>query len=215
MPSAQRPSGRSSPSSLAFDAACWAAVVAAIQLSNHLADNPPALPELRLPGGHESYPLTVAEPQIYAQPVGSDQEIGLTIPGTSADSTLQIGNVLADPLPGVDPTGHIYASTQQQGWKVGDPITNLTSKGTSPSWSAVRSRYWKNEAYYHPERWDKSNLERMQRGLAPQRINPLTGKLESMELHHNPAQREGGLFEVEPLWPGEHASVDPYRKVSQ
>jgi filamentous hemagglutinin len=52
----------------------------------------------------------------------------------------------------------------------------------------------------------------MQGGLAPQRINPNTGALESMELHHTPAQRKGGLFDVQKFWPDEHAAVDPFRK---
>ena len=96
------------PSSVAFDAACWAAVVATIQLSADLADNPPAFPETSAPASNEAFPLALAEPQIYAQPVGSDQEIGITIPGISADSTLKIGNLIAEPLPVVNPTGHIY-----------------------------------------------------------------------------------------------------------
>jgi RHS repeat-associated protein len=111
-----------SPSSLAFDAACWTAVVAAIQVSNHLADNPPAFPELRLPGGNESYPLTVAEPQIYAEPVGGELEVGVTIQGTSADSTLKIGNVLADPVPGVDPDQIITYATGGT-YILRDPVT--------------------------------------------------------------------------------------------
>jgi hypothetical protein len=51
----------------------------------------------------------------------------------------------------------------------------------------------------------------MKQGLAPQRINPITGQLESMELHHNPPQRQGGLFEVQKMWHDEHATVDPFR----
>jgi RHS repeat-associated protein len=37
--------------------------------------------------------------------------------------------------------------TPNLGWKVGSPITNLTSKGNVPAWSTVRQRYWKNEAF--------------------------------------------------------------------
>ena len=53
----------------------------------------------------------------------------------------------------------------------------------------------------------------MQQGLAPQRINPVNGRIESMELNHVPPQREGGLFDVQKVWPDEHAAVDPYRKL--
>ncbi len=99
-----------------------------------------------------------------------------------------------------------------RGWKTGDPINNLTSKGNVPSWDAVRARYWKNEAQNNAANYSDANLDRMKQGLAPQRINPTTGQVESMELHHTPAQRDGGLFDVQPVWPDEHAAVDPFRQ---
>lgn len=71
------------------------------------------------------------------------------------------------------------------GWRV-DPINNLTSKGNVPSWSAVRARIWKNEAFLNSEGYREVNLSRIERGLAPQRVNPLTGRVESKELHHVP-----------------------------
>jgi RHS repeat-associated protein len=47
----------------------------------------------------------------------------------------------------------------------------------------------------------------------PQRINPATGQLETMELSHEPVPlREGGT-EVVPRWPKEHAAVDPNRQL--
>ena len=98
-----------------------------------------------------------------------------------------------------------------RGWRVGQPINNLTSAGNVPSWTTVRQRFWKNEAHYNPGNYNADNLARMQRGLAPQRINPRTGQLESMELHHTPPQREGGLFDVRPVWPDNHALIDPFR----
>lgn len=98
-----------------------------------------------------------------------------------------------------------------RGWRLGDPINNLTSVGNIPSWSAVRARYWKNEALYYADNYSATNLQRMKQGLAPQRINPNTGRLESMELHHIPAQRDGGLFDVLKVWPDEHATIDPFR----
>ena len=109
------------------------------------------------------------------------------------------------------PLGSIKATTGIKGWKVGDSINNLTLKGNIPSWSTVRQRHWKNRAYYHPKKYTKQNLERMEKGLAEQRINALTGKLETKELHHFPAQKDGGLFDFNALWPDEHAFVDPYR----
>ena len=98
-----------------------------------------------------------------------------------------------------------------KGRKVGDDITNLTRPGNVPSWEAVRARYWKEAALSQPERYEADQLERMRKGLAPQRTNPKTGEIESMELHHNPAQRDGGLFDVVDVWPDEHAALDNNR----
>lgn len=80
------------------------------------------------------------------------------------------------------------------GWKVGEPITNLTAKGNVPAWSTVRQRFWKNEAFLNGNTYSESNLLRMPKGLAPQRLNPNTGLMESMELHHHIVpQRNGGF----------------------
>ncbi|MBN1647834.1 MAG: serine hydrolase [Spirochaetales bacterium] len=103
------------------------------------------------------------------------------------------------------------AATSKTGWKVGDPITNLTSKGNTPAWTTVRQRFWKNEAFLNPKSYSAENLLRMQKGLAPQQFNPATGLMESMELHHIPPMRDGGLFEFIKVWPSEHAAIDPFR----
>ena len=110
---------------------------------------------------------------------------------------------------GASPNRTVTNSTV--GWNVGDPINNLTSRGTVPSWSAVRQRFWKNEVLNNSSQYSAANIERMKRGLAPQRVNPATGALESMELHHLPAQRNGGLYDVKPVWPDEHGAIDPFR----
>lgn len=104
------------------------------------------------------------------------------------------------------------------GWSVGQDITNRTAWGNVPKWSTVRKRYWKNQAekvrldpnkyteYNSPE-----NLIRMENGLAPQRLNLQKKQMESMELHHMPPQREGGLFDFVELWPNEHVLRDKFR----
>jgi len=120
---------------------------------------------------------------------------------------LQVTRVLTK---AVAPRGPTLPNTTR-GWRVGDPINNLTSTGRVPSWSAVRQRFWKNEAALNPGNYSQANLARTQRGLAPQRINPRTGQLESMELHHTPPQRNGGLFDVQPVWQDDHALIDPFR----
>jgi hypothetical protein len=111
------------------------------------------------------------------------------------------------------------------GWQVGESITNRTIFGTVPKWTTVRRRYWKNMAHEYKSNssdskfsdriiYSERNIERMEQGLAPQRFNS-KGELESMELHHTPPQREGGLFDVEPLWPEEHSLKDSFRHVGR
>ena len=71
----------------------------------------------------------------------------------------------------------------KKGWKVGDDITNLTSAGKEPSWSTIRSRYWKNQAEKRVENelYDltQDNISRMKKGLAP-----IGNDGKSVELHH-------------------------------
>lgn len=104
------------------------------------------------------------------------------------------------------------------GWKLGQDITNRTWWGHVPKWSTVRQRYWKNVAYkiksdpnFRPKYNSPENIRRMERGLAPQQENLITGKLESMELHHTPPQRYGGRFDFIEVWPDEHALLDKHR----
>ncbi|MBY0529261.1 MAG: hypothetical protein K2P51_03630, partial [Rhabdochlamydiaceae bacterium] len=115
------------------------------------------------------------------------------------------------------PLGRIPASQTSStiGWKLGDQINNRTIFGTVPKWSTVRRRYWKNQAYLHPENYKPKELERMKQGLAPQRINTKTGQAESKELHHDPAQRDGGLFDFIEVWPDEHALLDTQRYIGK
>lgn len=120
------------------------------------------------------------------------------------------------PLPGSSGAKRILPSQANnvRGWKVGQDINNRTITGRVPKWSAVRQRYWKNEAYFNPEKYP-GNVDRMKKGLAPQRFNEDTGLWESMELHHTPPQRDGGLFDVIKVWPDEHAELDSFRKLGK
>lgn len=106
------------------------------------------------------------------------------------------------------------------GWKVGDPINNRTITGDIPTWSAVRARHWKNKALNHRIGKVKGelkyeptpkNISRMEKGLAPKYKNKTTGKVESIELHHEPPQREGGLFDFKEVTVVEHIQLDHSR----
>ncbi|WP_121005498.1 RHS repeat domain-containing protein [Saccharothrix australiensis] len=100
-------------------------------------------------------------------------------------------------------------------WKPGDDAFSPTRSGNDPAWSTVRSRFWKNEANEPGavEQYGAANVTRMKRGLAPQRKNPHTGEVESMELSHEPIPARSGGTVVTPRWPDEHAMLDPYRHV--
>ena len=113
-------------------------------------------------------------------------------------------------------TGRIAATqaSKVRGWYVGQPIHNRTTFGAVPKWSTVRQRYWRNQAHFHPERFDARNLERAKNGLAEQRLSS-AGKIETMELHHIPPRRDGGLFDFVELWPEEHAAADRYRRIGE
>jgi hypothetical protein len=55
-------------------------------------------------------------------------------------------------------------------------------------------------------------VERGYRG--PQRINPWTDELETMELSHEPVPLRHGGTDVVPRWPDDHAAIDPDRKLA-
>ena len=50
---------------------------------------------------------------------------------------------VADAVDDLHDTGKVV----EAGWRVGDDISNLTKAENTRSWSTVRNRYWKNEAY--------------------------------------------------------------------
>jgi hypothetical protein len=119
--------------------------------------------------------------------------------------------------PEVSSSGRVAATqvNSTRGWKVGQQIQNRTFWGGVPKWSTIRSRHWKNQAQWAKSnpghKYGDANIPRMEQGMAPQRFNPKTGQMESMELHHTPPQREGGLFDFVEVWPEEHAKLDPNR----
>ena len=113
---------------------------------------------------------------------------------------------VASAMPGDEDSCH-------KGWKVGDSILAPTRAGNDPAWSTQRARYWKNAAAEDgaADRYGEENLERMQRGLAPQRYNEDKGAMESMDLSHEPIPQRDGGTDVVPRWPQDHQSVDPFR----
>lgn len=113
-----------------------------------------------------------------------------------------------------DVASSAIAAVENKGWKVGSDVYAKTTAGKEPSWSTVRSRFWKNEAV-GPDavnEYGAANVERMKNGLAPQRYNAEKGGMESMELSHEPIPARDGGREFVPRWPQDHAKVDSYRR---
>ena len=87
------------------------------------------------------------------------------------------------------------------------------------TWDKDRASYWRQEAKNNPSNYSEANLARMRNGYAPQRINPTTGHLESMELHHDLIPQRSGLpktiinqrWNLRKVWPDEHKAIDIYR----
>ncbi len=145
---------------------------------------------------------------IYSGEYRSDQEILGNMVKEAALAYL-LGQAMRTRAPS---RGTVPRTNSTKGWKVGDPINSLTSKSNVPKWNTVRQRYWKNRANSAGEGdFSTENLARMKKGLASQKLNPGTGKMESMALHHTPSQRKAGLFDFEEVWPAEHEAIDPYR----
>ena len=127
--------------------------------------------------------------------------------GNKVDNALDAINA-AKVIDRADDTVEIIKS----GWRVGDDISNLTKAGHAPTWSTVRQRYWKNEAFYNAGNYSASNLNRMKTGKAP--LVELNGKYYSMELHHKIPRHMGGSNTYDNLLqvtPWDHASIDPFR----
>ena len=96
-------------------------------------------------------------------------------------------------------------------WQVGGAIDAATRNGY-PSWSTVRSRYWRNAAQTAASsgKYTADNLARMRAGRPP-----LHQALQvPMELHHIRGQNipdPHNPRNLQELWPWQHADIDPQR----
>lgn len=174
---------------------------------------------IRLPGR----PAEVVLPPVITTPIEERQPTILSTPGVKSEPLTLITPIpgrpfsppiLGTPIPDVQGPIVLAAETAApKAWTVGDDIYALTAKGNEPAWSTVRGRFWKNEAA-SPQygTWDAQQLDRMRRGLAPQRYNLDKGGIESMDLSHEPIPFRDGGRGILPRWPQDHAAVDPYRR---
>ena len=85
----------------------------------------------------------------------------------------------AAPQPPVQPE----AASAPRPWQAGDSIFQLTPRGTAPSITAIRRRYWKNLSEHRASAvFGAANRELMAIGQAPQRFNPRSGAIEELSL---------------------------------
>ena len=124
---------------------------------------------------------------------------GLTGGGTFVRAVGKIDDV-ADVVKTANKVDNVVdtAKTVKKGWKVGDDVASLTRAGNTPSWSTVRQRYWKNEAFYNPSKYP-NDISRMEKGLAP-----IGDDFFPMELHHPYGRNGENFFIFEPLSRTDH-----------
>jgi RHS repeat-associated protein len=126
---------------------------------------------------------------------GSASDGSTVLPGDAAPVSPRLrdaktGRFVADPAN--PPSPHEFTDAQRRAaWKklAEDPSSPLDAQQRAQ----IEERGWRG----------------------PQRVNPTTGEIETMELSHEPVPlREGGM-EVVPRWPEEHAAVDPHRHLKK
>lgn len=93
-------------------------------------------------------------------------------PGDHADESFS-----PEPAPQPQP------ATPSGPWQAGESIFKLTPKGTLPSITAVRRRYWKNLSERRSSLvFGEANRALMAIGQPPQRFNPRTDSIEELDL---------------------------------
>ena len=119
-----------------------------------------------------------------SQPMGTPPEI----PAESA--AIEQPDVPVAPLPekpaeypALNPAPQQQDPPSSGPWQAGDSIFKLTPRGTPPSITAVRRRYWKNLSERRSSAlFGEDNRTLMAVGQAPQRFNPRTGTIEDLSL---------------------------------
>ena len=95
-------------------------------------------------------------------------------------------------------------------WQAGDSIFKPTPRGTLPSITAVRRRYWKNLSERRSSVvFGEANRSLMAIGQAPQRFNPRTGSIEELSLPE-PMLRHCWTTGKKPTPTWDDQGLDPY-----
>ncbi|MCY3578403.1 MAG: hypothetical protein OXH53_13935 [bacterium] len=95
-------------------------------------------------------------------------------------------------------------------WQAGESIFKLTPRGTPPSITAVRRRYWKNLSERRSSVvFGEENRTLMAVGQAPQRFNPRTSTIEELSLPE-PMLRYCWATKRRPTPTWEDKGLDPF-----
>ena len=95
-------------------------------------------------------------------------------------------------------------------WQAGESIFKLTPRGTPPSITAVRRRYWKNLSERRSSvAFGEDNRTLMAVGQAPQRFNPRTSTIEELSLPE-PMLRYCWATKRKPTPTWEDKGLDPF-----
>ena len=95
---------------------------------------------------------------------------------------LEPGELPAGPF-APEPAAQAQPAAAPGPWQAGDSIFKLTPRGTPPSITAVRRRYWKNLSEHRASVvFGEANQTLMAIGQAPQRFNPRTNAIEELQL---------------------------------
>lgn len=103
------------------------------------------------------------------------------------------------------------ATSEPGVWKPGDPLWSPSRRGTTPSATTVRRRFWQSASVLIPgvHWYGEPNVDRMIEGKPPQRRNRRTGKMESMHLSGLRSATDTEL--ARPHWPSEE--LDPFEEL--
>ncbi len=113
------------------------------------------------------------------------------LPALPAESTtiqqpeVPLGPTAEQPTeyPAPDPAPQPEEPSSSGPWQAGESIFKLTPRGTPPSITAVRRRYWKNLSERRSSAvFGEDNRTLMAVGQAPQRFNPRTSTIEELDL---------------------------------
>lgn len=154
-------------------------------------------------------------PGLAPVPSRESQDPTVQIPVVSMENTEPVDHttfqaLVESAVPHQQPLVHPDEATSEPGvWRPGDPLWTPTKRGSSPSPTTLRRRFWQSASVLIPNvRWyGEENVDRMVQGKAPQRRNRRNGRIETMQLSGLKSAEDAAS--ARPRWPGDE--IDPFR----